>query len=66
MKKLKTIEESAGNRIPLQSVYRVFVITVISSLSVHYIIGQNKVILLLFHCVMWFTCDLILIRLVEV
>ena len=39
---------------------------VIFSLSVHYIMGWNELIILLCHCLNWFICDMILLHLVEV
>ena len=39
---------------------------VIVSLSVYYIMGWDKLIFLLCHCLNWFICDMILLHLVEV
>ena len=39
---------------------------VVGSLSVHYIMGWNRLLFLFCHCVIWFICDLILLHLVEV
>ena len=39
---------------------------VIVSLSAHYIMGWNKLIILLCHCLNWFISDMILLHLVEV
>ena len=42
------------------------VLGVIGSLSISYITGWNILIVFLIHCLYWFTCDMILVRILEV
>ena len=43
-----------------------FLSGVIGSLSISYITGWSILIVFLIHCLYWFTCDMILVRILEV